>query len=79
MGNLLYLKLKLIWYRERKKPTNQPKQRTSVRSKWTPASLELEGVLREHWSDPLGDGGEPKVNGKSRQMQDQKQEVLTSA
>jgi len=45
----------------------------------TPASLELEGVLRERWADPLGDEGEPKVTGKSGHIQNQNQEVLTLA
>lgn len=51
----------------------------SVGLRLTPMILGLEGILGEHWSDPLGKGREPKVNGKSRQIQDQKQDVLTPA
>lgn len=36
----------------------------------TPTFQEREGVLREPWSDPPGDAGEPKVNGKWGQIQD---------
>lgn len=45
----------------------------------TPRILELDEVLREHWCDPFGEKGEPKVKGEFRKIQDQKQELPDSS